>query len=115
VARRPSEWTSIGIGINVRAVHHPGAAALGAGVSRVHVLQELVPAVRAATVARGRLTSIELSEFAARDIAMGRACREPRIGRVQGIASDGALLIETQQGSRGCWRGRWYLKGATSD
>jgi BirA family biotin operon repressor/biotin-[acetyl-CoA-carboxylase] ligase len=92
------EWTAIGIGINVRAVHHPGASALGAGVSRVHVLEELMPAVRAATAARGRLTSIELSEFAARDIAMGRACREPRVGRVQGIAADGALLIETEQG-----------------
>ena len=106
------EWTSIGIGINVRAVHHPGAAALGAGVSRVHVLQELVPAVRAATVARGRLTSIELSEFAARDIAMGRACREPRIGRVQGIASDGALLIETQQGITRVLEGSLVLEGS---
>jgi len=71
-----------------------------------------VPAVRAATVARGRLTSTELSEFAARDIAMGRACREPRIGRVQGIASDGALLIQTEQGITRVLEGSLVLEGS---
>ena len=92
------EWTAIGIGINVRDVAAPGAAALGAGVSRLEVLGELVPAVRAAASAPGRLTSREVSDFSARDVAVGRTCIEPRQGRVQGIASDGALLIETTSG-----------------
>ena len=95
--QRP-EWTAIGIGINVRGTGHPGGATLGAGVSRLEVLGELVPQVRAAAVARGRLTSAELSDFAARDVAVGRKCREPWVGRVAGIASDGALLIETDHG-----------------
>ena len=95
--QRP-EWTTIGIGINVRHAGHPGAAALGPDVSRLEVLGELVPLVRAAASARGRLTSRELTDFAARDVAVGRACREPQVGRVAGIASDGALLIETGYG-----------------
>ena len=92
--QRP-EWTAIGIGINVRHAGHPGAAALGPDVSRLEVLGELVPLARAAASARGRLTSRELADFAARDVAVGRTCREPHVGRVAGIASDGALLIET--------------------
>jgi BirA family biotin operon repressor/biotin-[acetyl-CoA-carboxylase] ligase len=95
--QRP-EWTTIGIGINVRHAGHPGGAALGPDVSRLEVLGELVPLVRAATSARGRLTSRELSEYGARDIAAGRSCLEPQVGRVAGIASDGALLIETGYG-----------------
>ena len=92
------EWTAIGIGINVRDTSHPGGAALGPGVSRLDVLAELVPAVRAAAVARGHLSDREVADFAVRDIASGRTCREPSRGRVSGIATDGALLIETPQG-----------------
>ena len=95
--QRP-EWTAIGIGINVRHAGHPGGASLGPGVSRLHMLGELVPVVRAAASARGRLTALELADFAARDVAIGKSCREPQVGRVAGIASDGALLIETGYG-----------------
>jgi BirA family biotin operon repressor/biotin-[acetyl-CoA-carboxylase] ligase len=104
------EWTAIGIGINVRDTGHPGGAALGPGVSRLEVLGELVPAVRAAAGARGHLSDSELSDFAARDIASGRACREPFTGRVSGIAADGALLIETPQGMKRVLEGSLVLE-----
>jgi BirA family biotin operon repressor/biotin-[acetyl-CoA-carboxylase] ligase len=106
------EWTAIGIGINVRSSGHAAGAMLGAGVSRLDVLGELVPQVRAAAAARGRLTSSELSDFAARDVAVGRTCREPWVGRVAGIASDGALLIETTHGVKRILEGSLILDDA---
>lgn len=92
------EWTSIGVGVNVRAVEHPEGAALGGAVSRLEVLGELIPAVRAAAAARGHLSDAELEEFARRDIAAGRLCREPIKGEVFGVAPDGALLVATAEG-----------------
>src|SRR5687768_13563518 len=62
------EWTAIGVGINVRAVKYEGGAALGDDVSRRDVLGELVPALRAASAARGHLDADELREFAKRDV-----------------------------------------------
>jgi biotin-[acetyl-CoA-carboxylase] ligase BirA-like protein len=109
--QRP-EWTAIGIGINVRGSGHPAGAALGADVSRLEVLGELLPQVRAATSARGRLTRRELTDFAARDVAVGRKCREPSVGRVAGIASDGALLIETVSGVKRVLEGSLILDDA---
>ena len=106
--QRP-EWTAIGIGINVRSVSHPGGAALGPGVSRLHVLGELVPGVRAAAAARGQLSSTELAEYAARDVAAGKTCREPWAGRVAGIGADGALLIETRHGVKRILEGSLVL------
>jgi BirA family biotin operon repressor/biotin-[acetyl-CoA-carboxylase] ligase len=94
------EWTAIGIGINVRAVNFPGGAALGASVSRVEVLGELVPALRAAATARGHLTPGELHEFATRDMGVGRRCREPIPGLVAGIRNDGAVLVESTTGTK---------------
>jgi BirA family transcriptional regulator, biotin operon repressor / biotin---[acetyl-CoA-carboxylase] ligase len=94
------EWTAIGVGINVRAVSHPGRQALGAGVSRLEVLGELVPALRAAASARGHLSDREVEEFTLRDIAVGRACRGPIPGVVDGIAPDGALLVRESSGVR---------------
>jgi hypothetical protein len=52
----------------------------------------------------------EVADFAARDIAMGRACREPVRGRVSGIATDGALLIETPQGMKRVLEGSLVLE-----
>lgn len=95
-----AEWTAIGVGINVRHVTYPGGAALGPRVSRRDVLAELVPAIRAAASARGHLAEEELMEFASRDACAGRECREPIPGRVAGVASDGALIVETPTGER---------------
>ena len=93
------EWTAIGVGINVRSVSYPGAAALGAEVSRIDVLGELIPALRAAASARGHLSDAEIEEYTRRDLAAGQMAREPVEGRVMGIQNDGALLIQTADGS----------------
>lgn len=105
------EWTAIGIGINVRAAGYPGAATLGDGVSRLDVLAELVPALRAAASARNHLSTSELEEFRSRDIAAGRPCREPVPGIVAGVATDGALLVDTAAGRRRVVEGSLVLDG----
>jgi BirA family transcriptional regulator, biotin operon repressor / biotin---[acetyl-CoA-carboxylase] ligase len=94
------EWTAVGIGINVRAADVPGSATLGESVSRLEVLAELVPALRAASWARNHLSTQELEDFKGRDMAAGRPCREPVPGIVAGVATDGALLIDTAEGRR---------------
>lgn len=99
------DWTAIGIGINVGAVEHPDGAALGRAVSRLEVLGELIPAVRAAAGARGHLSEGERQEFARRDLAQGRTCVEPVHGEVLGIAPDGSLEVETPRGERVAVRG----------
>jgi hypothetical protein len=52
-----------------------------------------VPALRRAAAAAGPLDSEELEEFNARDLARGRMCIEPALGRVAGITAKGELLI----------------------
>jgi BirA family biotin operon repressor/biotin-[acetyl-CoA-carboxylase] ligase len=104
------EWTAIGVGINVRDVDFPGGSALGDGMSRVEVLDELVPALRSAASARGHLVATELDEFAARDIAVGKACRQPVEGTVAGIDGAGALLIDTARGRRRVVEGSLLLE-----
>ena len=90
------DWVAIGIGVNVREpAGVAGATALRHGVARVDVLAELVPAVRAAAAARGMLTTLELDEFASRDVGRGRACVDPIPGQVQGITASGELLVST--------------------
>ena len=76
------------------------------------VLGELVPAVRSAAGARGRLTPSELSEFAARDIARGRHCVGPARGEVQGINEAGELLVDTGSEVRAFRDGSLTFAGA---
>lgn len=90
------DWIAIGVGINVRA---PEGQSQGIGlrdaISRVDVLAASVPAIRAAALRRGALTAGERARFAERDLAVGRRCSEPAVGRVVGIDERGALLIDT--------------------
>jgi BirA family biotin operon repressor/biotin-[acetyl-CoA-carboxylase] ligase len=96
---RRIDWVAIGVGVNVRAPSGVATAAgLSEGTNRVNVLAELVPAIRAAAAGRSLLTASELEEFAARDVAAGRACVDPTPGVVRGISQEGALLIETATG-----------------
>jgi BirA family biotin operon repressor/biotin-[acetyl-CoA-carboxylase] ligase len=89
------EWVAIGIGINVRTPHGEArAVGLGDSVSRVDVLAHAVPALRAAAARTGTLDASELAAFSARDLAVGRRCREPAVGRVCGITASGALLVD---------------------
>ena len=88
------EWVAIGLGVNVKApANLEGAAGLEAGIERLEVLAELVPALRAAADASGPLSADEREEFNARDLARGKACIEPAVGRVAGITPTGELLV----------------------
>lgn len=88
------EWVAIGMGVNVeRPDGMENSAGLEPGTRRVEVLSDLIPAVRLAAEASGPLDEGELEEFNARDIARGRLCREPALGRVAGISATGELLV----------------------
>lgn len=88
------EWVAIGLGVNVRPpANLDNGAGLESGTDRLDVLSELVPAVRAAAQATGPLAAHELEEFNARDLARGKVCVEPALGRVAGITPTGELLV----------------------
>jgi biotin-(acetyl-CoA carboxylase) ligase len=94
-------WAAVGMGVNVRPPDAGlEAVGLAAAATRVDVLADLIPALRAAAAERGALTSGELAQFAARDIARGRRCREPGPGLVEGIAATGELLVSHQGATR---------------
>jgi BirA family transcriptional regulator, biotin operon repressor / biotin---[acetyl-CoA-carboxylase] ligase len=88
------EWVAIGLGINVVAPDEiDTAGGLEPGTSRLDVLAEVIPAVRMAAQATGPLEEHEIEEFNARDLARGKACTQPAIGRVVGINAAGELLV----------------------
>ncbi|HWL39419.1 MAG TPA: biotin--[acetyl-CoA-carboxylase] ligase [Gemmatimonadaceae bacterium] len=88
------EWVAIGVGVNVRQPEDvPEARALDPGTSRLAVLPEMVQAVHSAAASTGPLDRQEIEAFNARDLARGRLCREPGLGRVAGISPSGELLI----------------------
>ena len=88
------EWVAIGLGVNVRRPENvTGAAGLEPGTDRLDVLGELIPGIRATAQARGPLRREEIEEFNARDLARGRQCIQPALGRVAGISAAGELLI----------------------
>jgi BirA family transcriptional regulator, biotin operon repressor / biotin---[acetyl-CoA-carboxylase] ligase len=88
------EWVAIGLGVNVQAPKSvETSAGLEPGTDRLDVLGDLVPAVLAASRATGPLQADEMEEFDARDLARGRRCIEPAVGRVAGISPTGELLI----------------------
>jgi BirA family transcriptional regulator, biotin operon repressor / biotin---[acetyl-CoA-carboxylase] ligase len=90
------DWLAAGLGLNVRRPESvPDAGWLRDGVSRPEVLARIIPVLRAATRRRGPLSEAELTEFARRDLARGRRCREPLEGWVAGLDASGALLIDT--------------------
>lgn len=89
------DWLAVGIGINIQAPSSYEAASLSPGTSRLDVLAAIIPGVRRAVAAIGPLTPEELAAFAARDLAVGRACEQPARGRVAGVDRDGALLVDT--------------------
>lgn len=87
------EWVVIGLGVNVRAPAGVAAAALEPGTSRIDVLADLIPEVRAAAAMAGLLDTDEMSEFEGRDFARGKRCTQPAIGMVEGITNSGELLV----------------------
>lgn len=88
------EWVAIGVGVNVLApADVPMATGLDSGTSRIEVLTDIVPALRAAAAATGSLSETEMIEWNARDMARGHQCVEPARGIVEGISSSGELLV----------------------
>jgi BirA family biotin operon repressor/biotin-[acetyl-CoA-carboxylase] ligase len=88
------EWLAIGLGVNVVCPQQiEMAAGLEPGTRRIDVLLELVSAVRAAAQAHGTITAEEMVLFNARDLARGRVCTQPALGRVAGITPAGELLV----------------------
>jgi BirA family transcriptional regulator, biotin operon repressor / biotin---[acetyl-CoA-carboxylase] ligase len=88
------EWIAIGVGLNVRPPENiEGVAGLEPGTARVDVLGELIPALRSAAAETGPLNAGELEEFNARDMARGKTCTQPALGRVAGISANGELLV----------------------
>lgn len=107
------EWVAVGVGINLRAPGgEPGAAGLQPGTRRLDVLRATIPLLRAGTTTTGHLARAELAEFAARDFAAGRSCVSPIAGRVAGIDSTGALLINTGSRIAAVRAGSLVLQGA---
>jgi len=93
------DWVAVGLGVNVRAPSGvDDAASLLPGTSRVALLGELVPAMRAAGAARGPLATNEVDEYASRDRSRGHACTLPVPGTVEGIDPSGALLVRSPHG-----------------
>lgn len=88
------EWVAIGLGVNVTEPENlENAAGLEPGTQRLDVLGELVPALRAAAQLSGPLGADEREAFNARDLARGKACIQPAVGRVAGITPTGELLV----------------------
>lgn len=104
------DWAAIGLGVNILPPVGLAGAALTPNTSRVHVLSEIVPAIRSAASATGPLSERELEEFATRDLARGRRSREPVVGTVAGIDAHGSLLVTTAEGTVPCRSGSLVLE-----
>jgi BirA family biotin operon repressor/biotin-[acetyl-CoA-carboxylase] ligase len=89
------EWVAIGFGLNVVAPDVDTAAGLGAGVTRIAALDRLLPALRRAAGASRHLSENELARWRERDLSVGRRIAAPANGTVQGISSNGELLVST--------------------
>ena len=96
-------WVAIGLGLNVTgAAPVPGAAVLADTVpeaDRVGVLAALVPRLASLALA-GELSGGERRAWAARDWLRGRELLTPIAGRASGLGADGALLVDTPEGTR---------------
>ena len=94
------EWVAIGMGVNVLPpADVPDAAGLRGGVSRLAVLETLVPALRAAAARHGKLDATELAALAERDVARGRRAIAPGDGTVEGVSAAGELLLRLPDGT----------------
>lgn len=100
------EWVAIGIGLNVVA---PGdvasATGLAPGITRLAVLERILPALRAAAAVEGPLSDAELARYAARDFTAGRRVVQPAVGVVVRISAAGELVVDTDAGQVACRSG----------
>lgn len=103
------DWVVIGLGLNVSASPWPGGAALDFQGSRVEILAELLPAMRAASTATGGLSEGERAEWRRRDWAAGRSVVMPARGVVRGVEADGSLIVDGPAGPIRCTSGSLVL------
>ncbi|GAC1515131.1 MAG: hypothetical protein NVS1B4_04600 [Gemmatimonadaceae bacterium] len=95
------DWVAIGLGVNFSTPPAtPEAIGLAPNASRIELLGELIPAIRAAAAARGPLSSRDLDAYRARDYARGRNATHPSPGRVAGITDNGAIVIAGVNGEQ---------------
>lgn len=87
------EWVAIGFGINIVAPNVHTSIGLGTGVTRLEVLDVLVPALRQAAASSRHLSDAELRRWCDRDISVGRSVVEPAVGVVEGVTAQGELLV----------------------
>jgi BirA family biotin operon repressor/biotin-[acetyl-CoA-carboxylase] ligase len=98
-------WVAVGIGLNVRNAR-PVVAAwpatrladLGVDRSPDSLADDIARAILRAGARSGLLSDAELAEWDRRDVLRGRKIASPMPGRVRGISSSGALLIEGDDG-----------------
>ena len=97
-------WVAVGVGLNVRGplprALELTAVALDAvrpGVTRLEVLDCIVPEL-SGLPSLPQLLGEELTAFARRDWLNARQLRGPVEGTARGLAADGALLVETDDG-----------------
>ncbi len=92
------DWVAVGMGLNVAAPDVDTGVGLRPGVSRLQVLDLLVPALRRAAAASRHLSDDELARWSRRDIAAGRMLAEPAVGHAAGITREGELLVADAAG-----------------
>lgn len=92
------EWVAIGFGLNVVAPDLETAVGMPAGVSRLMVLDRVIPALRRAASASRHLTDLEIAAWRERDLATGLQATAPAEGTVEGISATGEILIRTNAG-----------------
>jgi BirA family biotin operon repressor/biotin-[acetyl-CoA-carboxylase] ligase len=98
-------WVAIGLGLNITgpmpadlAAQAISAGDVIPGVTRMMVLDCIVPALRRLTLAPA-LGPEELFRYAERDWLRGRHVEAPIAGIVRGVDGDGALLVESAGGT----------------
>ncbi len=102
----PAAWVAVGIGVNVRGPLPEAiadtATTLDAhvpDVTRVGLLERLVPRLHMLS-SRPELSDSEREAYRRHDWLFGRRLLEPVDGTALGIDADGALLVETGNGTR---------------
>jgi BirA family biotin operon repressor/biotin-[acetyl-CoA-carboxylase] ligase len=92
------EWVAIGFGVNLVTPDIETGVGMPDGISRLMVLDSVIPALRRAVAATRHLTDNEVAAWRERDLATGLLVTAPSEGRVEGITSTGEILIRTGAG-----------------
>ena len=98
------DWVAVGMGLNVLTPAVDTGVGLVSGVTRLAVLERLVPALRRAAAATGHLGRAELARWDTRDIAARRTITAPAAGRAAGISAEGELLVADETGALSRYR-----------